>query len=908
MADVYKRVDDRRAIIDRRALASELASCEPTRAEATEILRAAYDRGVVELDRRIDEDPGKGLTHANSRAFLTDQLIRLIYDFATQRLYPNNHPSASERLLVCAVGGYGRREMAPYSDVDLLFLTGKKLTAWGEQVIEAVLYTLWDLGWKVGHATRSLSELVRLSREDITIRTAMLEARFLWGDQALYDEAVVRFTMDVTRGTERDFIQQKLAEREARHVRMGNSRYVVEPNVKEGKGGLRDLHALFWIGKYVYRVDRAVELVDKGVFEPHEYRQFNRAENFLWSVRILLHRLSRRAEERLTFDLQRELANRLGYQERAGEAPVERFMRHYFLMAKSVGDLTGLFLAHLEEQHAATRMRLPSRVRMPKRLKGFTLKDERIGIPSDDFFQEKPRRLLQLFALADREGHEIHPLAMRQAGHDAHLAGDLKKDPKANELFMSILASKRDPELVLRWMNEAGVFGRFIPDFGRVVARMQYDMYHHYTVDEHTIRAIGLLSKIEKGELQDDHPLSSALIHKISSREVLYTAVLLHDIAKGRGGDHSELGAEVAEKICPRLGLSPAQTETIAWLVRYHLLMSATAFKRDLTDPKTIEDFVGEVQSPERLKLLLILTVVDIRAVGPGTWTAWKSQLLIQLFEAAEARLRLGHQEHGRPERIAAKRDAVAEDLGWDQERMAAYVKRFHDSYWVAEPLTTLVANARQIDSREGELSVATTVDEETGLTHVTTYASDHPGIFMRLAGAISLSGANIVDARVHTSRDGMALDNIAITGPTGEPFVEPDQLSRMRHNIIDTLEGRIRLRERLAKRPLALTRADSFAIEPRVLMQPNASNRFTVVEVNAADRPGLLYALARTLFDARVTIRSAHVMTYGERAVDTFYLTDLMGQRLDSPQRLRGLERRLLNAAQVVEEERKAA
>ncbi|MGB3722507.1 MAG: [protein-PII] uridylyltransferase [Pacificimonas sp.] len=908
MTDIYHRVTDRRAIIDRRALWTQLQSVPAERGAATDILRRAYEAGSAELGRRIDADPGNGLKHANAQAFLTDQIVRLTYDFAALRLYPVQNPTRGQRLTICAVGGYGRREMAPHSDVDLLFLTPGKLSSWAEQVVETVLYTLWDFGWKVGHATRSIAEMVRLSLDDITIRTAMLEARFLWGDQPLYEQAAASFTRDVTAGTERDFIQQKLAERDTRHERMGGSRYVVEPNVKEGKGSLRDLHTLFWIGKYVYRVQRAVELIEKGVFTEEEYRQFNRAENFLWAVRIQMHRLSRRAEERLTFDLQRELAERLGYKERAGTAPVERFMRHYFLIAKSVGDLTGLFLANLEEKHAAARLRLPSRTRAPQRLKGFTLDRGRISIPAKDFFQQKPRRLMKLFWLADRYGHEIHPQAMRQAGQDALAIADYQDDAKTNRMFLDVLCSPRDPELVLRWMNEAGVFGRFMPDFGRVVARMQYDMYHHYTVDEHTIRAIGLLSKVEKGELADEHPVCTALIHKIASREVLYVAVLLHDIAKGRGGDHSQLGGEVAEALCPRLGLNAAQTETVAWLVRQHLLMSSIAFKRDLADPKTIEDFAAQVQSPERLRLLLMLTVVDIRAVGPGTWTAWKAQLLLDLYEAGESRLLLGHQEQGRSERISRKQDLVQADLGWPDAQMADYAKRFPDAYWIAEPPATLAANARQIAAREGELSVATTVDTETGLTHVTTYAGDHPGIFMRLAGAISLSGANILDARVHTTRDGKALDNIAITAPTGEPFDDPAQLTRLRQTIIDTLEGRIRLRERLAKRPLALIRADQFPIAPRVIVQPNASNRFTVVEVNAADRPGLLYALARALYDARVTIRSAHIMTYGERVVDTFYLTDLTGQKLDGTQRLRGIETRLLNAAKVVEEERKAA
>ena len=904
----YEQIEDRRAIIDRRALAGRLSQVPAERSALTEVLREAARDAGAELEKRITADPGQGILHAVSRAFYTDQMIRLIYDFAVERLYPNPHPSTAERITVCAVGGYGRAEMAPHSDVDLLFLLPGKLGSWAEQIVESVLYTLWDLGWKVGHAVRSGDEMVRLSREDVTIRTAMLEARFVWGDQLLYDDAGRRYRKEVVRGTQRDFIREKLEEREIRHKRMGDSRYVVEPNVKEGKGGLRDLQTLFWIGKYAYDVQRAAELVDRELFEPEEYRQFNRAENFLLSVRTLLHLLNGRAEERLTFDMQRQIADMLGYQDRAGASSVERFMRHYFLIAKTVGDLTGLFLEHIEEEHATVRERLVARVKMPKKLKGFTLSANRLGIPREDFFQEEPRRLLQIFALAERYGYELHPLAMRQANRDALLIADYQEDEEANRLFLSILTSQQDPAPVLRWMNETGVFGRFMPDFGRVVARMQFDMYHHYTVDEHTIRAVGLLSQIERGLHPEDHPVCTDLIHDIASREVLYVAVLLHDIAKGRGGDHSVLGAEVAEELCPRLGFSPAQTETVAWLVRHHLLMSATAFKRDLADGKTIEDFVGEVQSLERLRLLLILTVVDIRAVGPGTWTGWKAQLLNNLFVAAEERLRLGHQRHGRQERITAKQAEVAEALGWPEAEMQAHAARFFDSYWIAEEPVTLVANARQIVDAKGPISVATNFDEPTGTTQVRIYSDDHPGLLMRLAGAISLSGANIVDARIHTTRDGMALNNIGIAGAGAQPFSDPHQLTRLRETIADTLAGKIRLRERLAERPLARARADAFPVEPRVLFPPNASNRNTVVEVNAADRPGLLYALLRALFDAKVAIRSAHITTYGERAVDTFYLTDLIGQKLDGAQRLRGLETRLMNAARLVEEERRAA
>jgi [protein-PII] uridylyltransferase len=792
--------------------------------------------------------------------------------------------------------------MAPFSDVDIAFITPWRATGWSEAVIESMLYTLWDLGLKIGHSSRSLDETMRMAKSDLTIRTALLEARYVWGDQALYDEAALRFDREILANTARAFVAEKLAERDARHKRMGDSRYVVEPNLKEGKGGLRDLHTLFWIGKYLHRVGSVAELVDKGLLTAIELRQFQKAENFLWAVRCHLHTISGRAEDRLTFDVQPEIARRMRYRDTAGRSAVERFMQHYFLTAKVVGDLTGVFLAHLDDSLApkGRRFGLAGFMRSPRKLSGFLLDRGRLTLPSDDWFRADPVRLIELFAVADAQGLEIHPNAMRAANRDARLIdARVRSDPRANALFLDVLTSKRDPETVLRWMNEATVFGRFVPDFGRVVAQMQFDMYHHYTVDEHSIRAIGLLSRIERGELREDHPLASAILRQIASRRALYVSVLLHDIAKGRGGDHSVLGAEVAMKLCPRLGLTPAETETVAWLVRYHLLMSATAFKRDLSDFKTILDFAESVQSPERLRLLLVLTIVDIRAVGPGIWNGWKRQLLGDLYEAAEEVLRLGHKQTGRGERIAVKQATLAASLAWPQHRFASYARRLPDSYWIAEPDDVLVANARTVaDSGDAALTIAAQVYPARGATLVTVYTPDHPGLFSRLAGAIHLAGASIIDARVHTTRDGMALDNFLVQDPFGRMFDEAGRLNRLERAIEDALAHRGRLAESLAARPLPRPRADAFAIAPNVLIDNRASNRYTVVEVNARDRPALLNALASALFESRVTIRSAHIATYGERAVDTFYVTDLTGDKILSAPRLKTIEKRLLEAA----------
>ncbi|MBW0008263.1 MAG: [protein-PII] uridylyltransferase, partial [Sphingomonas sp.] len=875
----HEALPGQRAIIDRRAVADRLSGLKPGKqltAEACTILRGALEYGRAEIAKRLADEPGNGRDAAQATAFLHDQLVRLAWEFVGDRLV--DQPIGDVALV--GLGGTGRGEMAPFSDLDLMFLTAKPATAQQERASEAMLHLLWDLKLKIGHSVRSAPQLIALAKKDMTIRTAFLEARWLWGDQAVFDMAATRFRKEVVAGTAAEFVAAKLAERDERHIRMGDSRYVVEPNVKDGKGGLRDLHTLYWIGKYVHGVERPADLVKTGLLTAAEFKRFDRAERFFWAVRCHLHLLAGRAEERLNFDYQPRIAEIMHYADRPGKSAVERFMQFYFLNAKTVGDLTGVFLAQLDEQlgKKGFRFALPTIRRRPKRLGGFTLDRGRISIPSDDYFRADPVRLLELFAVAAREKLEIHPKAMRAASRDAVLIDRaVRIDGRANSLFMEVLTSVDHPEHVLRWMNETGVFGRFVPDFGRVVAQMQFDMYHHYTVDEHSIRAIGLLAAIERGELKNDHPLSTAILQKqVASRRVLYVAVLLHDIAKGRGGDHSVIGAEVALRLCPRFGLDAAETETVSWLVRYHLLLSSTAFKRDLADPKTIEDFVQQVQSPERLRLLLILTVVDIRAVGPGVWNEWKRTLLRTLFEAAEERLRLGHKQHGRAELVAARQKELAAALDWKGSASRAHARRLPDSYWLAEPLAWQIANARQVAAAEAHIgdavpNVVVEDDAESGATRVSVFTPDREALFYRICAGLAAAGANIIDARIHTTRDGMALDNLLVLDSQGKAYSD----RRLRARLAKSVEAAL---GSVAPPPVPAgerrRRASAFEVAPSVAIADRASTRTTVVEVNARDRPALLAALAAAIHDQGHDLHSAHIATYGERAVDVFYLT----------------------------------
>jgi [protein-PII] uridylyltransferase len=880
----FDNVPDRRAIVDRRGIADALAAIPagPDRnGFAAKILRGALEQGRAEVARRLAIDPDRGRAAARATAFLHDQLVRLTYDFVTGEHFP-------EPMAIVGLGGTGRGEMAPFSDLDLMFLTSAKPSSKQEAVIQAVLHLLWDLKLKVGNSSRSIAELLALAKSDMTVRTAFLEARLIWGEHSIFDQAMKRFRAKIVAGTAAEFVAAKLVERDERHRRMGDTRYVVEPNVKDGKGSLRDLHTLYWIGKYVHGVEEPSDLVRVGLFTAAEFKKFERAERFFWAVRCHLHMAAGRPEERLGFDHQKQIAEIMRYADRPGKSAVERFMQFYFLNAKAVGDLTGIFLAQLDEQlgKKGFRFALPTIRRRPKRLSGFVLDRGRLSIPDDKFFEDDPCRLLEIFTLAAREGLEIHPTAMRAAARDAKLIDErVRKSSRANELFLETLTCVNSPELVLRWMNEAGVFGRFVPDFGRVVAQMQFDMYHHYTVDEHSIRAIGLLAAIERGELKQDHPLSTALFKQIGSRRTLYVAVLLHDIAKGRGGDHSEIGAEIALKLGPRFGLDPAETETVSWLVRRHLLMSATAFKRDLADPKTVEDFIRQVQSPERLRFLLILTVVDIRAVGPGVWNEWKRALLRTLFEAAEERLRLGHKQRGRTELVEERQQDLAKALGWKASAVRAHAKRLPDSYWLAEPPEWQLANARQVAAAEAHIgdavpNVVAEDDADSGSTRVSVFTPDREGLFYRICAGLAAAGANIIDARIHTTRDGMALDNLLVKDGQGRAYSD----RRLRNRLVRAVEAAL-----ASDAPPALPRAQTpgrtaaFRVAPSVAIAERASTRTTVVEVNARDRPALLAGLARAIHECGHELHSAHIATYGERAVDVFYLTRSDGRKLEA-------------------------
>jgi [protein-PII] uridylyltransferase len=829
---------------------------------------------------------------------LTDGLVRTALAVA-QHLHPLSNPTEGERIAVLAVGGYGRAEMAPHSDVDLLFLTPWKITPWAEAVIESMLYMLWDLKLKVGHSSRTVADCLRLGRDDITIRTALLEHRFICGHAPLETELSDRLWGDLFKTTGREFIEAKLAERAERHKRQGGQRYVLEPNVKEAKGGLRDLQTLYWIGKYLHRVPSSAGLVAAGLLTAEEYAQFERAENFLWAARCHLHYIARRPVDQLTFDMQVEVAARMGYRDTGGRRAVEHFMQDYFRHATRVGELTRVFLTELEARHAKPEARLMGFFSRKSVAKGYKLVQGRIDAADPAKFLSDKLNLLRAFEEALRSGYLLHPNIMRLIAANLDLIDDgMRDDPEAQRIFLDLMLKHGNPERALRRMNELGVLSAFIPEFENIVAMMQFNVYHHYTVDEHIIQTISTLAQIERGELVEDLPLSSSILKEGVSRRVLYVALLLHDIGKGRPEDHSIIGAQMARRIAPRLGLDEEESETVEWLVRYHLLMSDMAQKRDIGDPRTVRDFAKAVKTKKRLDLLTVLTVCDIRGVGPNTWNNWKAMLLRQLHGLTTDALQGGLESINREKREDEAKAALrARLVDWTDEAIRAESARHYAPYWQGLTTDTQEVFARLLQGLDDtEIRIDLHPEPARDATRAAFALADHPGIFSRLAGALALVGANVVDAKTYTSKDGYATPVFWIQDAEGKPY-DVERLPRLTQMIDKTLKGEVVAREALAGRDKVKKREREFRFPTHITFDNEGSEIYTIIEVDTRDRPGLLYDLTRTLAVNNMQISSAVIATYGAQVVDTFYVKDMFGLKLHAKNRQEALEKKLRQA-----------
>lgn len=842
-----------------------------------------------------------GLVRETTR--MADTLIRTLFEGL---LHAYGHETSVARIAILAVGGYGRDELFPFADWDVLFLHSGPPTKPARAVVEYLMYLLWDLKLKVGQAQRDVDETLRLAQSDIGIRTNLLDARLVCGNRAVFVQFTQRFRDEIIESTKMQFVEAKLAERDVRHKRFGDSRYLLEPNIKESKGGLRDLHTLYWIAKYLYGIGHLQELEGLGILDAQECEAFRRSRDLLWEIRAIMHYHTQRCEDRLTFDMQRVVASAMGFRAPQETKAVSRFMKRYFMAATTVGTLTRIFCALLEEQkQRAPKIPIARLIYQRWKLDGFALDGERLDVANEHMFEQDPLAMLRLFYVAQSQSLDIHPRALRLVTrHLKAVDATFRANPKACELFLKILTHPHSVEQTLRKMSETGLLSRFWPDFARAAGQMQFNHYHSYTVDEHSLVALGILQSLERGELKEDAPLATeAMTHLRNLRPVLYIAVLCHDIAKGRGGDHSEIGEKVALKLAARLRLKPAERETVAWLVHDHLLLSHTAFKRDLNDPQSLRDFVARVQSVERLRLLLVLTVVDIRAVGPNVWNHWKATLLREVVSRAIA-LMTGQvaaavlvDEAQRSTQLATLYPRWNEQ---ERQRIAAVLNEKSLVGWEEESLLRVAGLLHILEQGEQTVAMDALPDPQIHSTQLIVCTPDRHGLFSLLAGAIALQGANIVGAKISTLKNGLAMDVFQLQDSEGQAYDDEMRLARMQESILQLLRTPSDLLPQLAsKQKSYVSRKDTFRAPSRVAIDNSASAQHTVIEVGGHDRVGFLYRVTKVLADQGVQIVTAHINTYGKQVADVFYVKDVFGMKIEHAGKLQQLKDALLMAAE---------
>jgi len=853
-------------------------------------LKTNLTQAKNDTQERFERGRLDGLETARVLAAVHDNIITALWTFTRQHIVKDKDETT---VSLCAVGGYGRGEMAPESDVDLLFLTPDgSASSYIEKLTEYVLYMLWDLGLKVGHASRSVDQCLKLAKEDQTILTSLLDVRHLAGDEELSEALYRKFRKTITRGKGRRYIAAKLAERDARHTQEGNSRYVIEPNIKEGKGGLRDLHVLYWITRFLDRdgqiIDpqRANDYTKLGLFNERAEQRFRRAADFLWRTRHHLHWTAGRPTEQLSFDMQVRLAPKMGHAVEEVEVAVERFMREYFTNAREVGALTRIACAKLEAERA---------IRLPKSLDAF-MPGSRRNLKNKDFYidhgrltfadpmtiREKPSQILQLFETAGRRNIDIHPDAFSEIDFRRNLIdSDFRHNQEHSDIFQAILRNAKAPYATLKTMNEAGVLGRYLSEFGGIVSRTQFNMHHAYTVDEHTLRLIDNYDDLAKGRLIDDMPFASNVASEFDDIQhlTMMLACLLHDTGKGKGDQCIE-GAQLAHRACRRMGIPQNVTDDVAWLVRRHLDMSETAQRRDISDPETIENFAKLMGSKRRLDLLLVLTVSDIHAVGPGIWNDWKATLLRGLYTATESYLE-GREDLAPKAKIASRRGQLFERISEGTAKaITPITDLLPESYWLGFSMRKMVLHAKFFEmllkaghDPKTDTAIELRVNRRRNATELWVMTRNRAGLFRDLTLAITASGASITGAHLNTGEGGLVINTFYLLGPDGEAFSakSPHIFDQLREAAYRAAKGDTE--NLVVPQGLKSRRAGAIPVKAKVKFPETEHADTSIIEVQGRDRPGLLHELSDFLTASGLDISSAHIEVVGAMAVDVFYV-----------------------------------
>ncbi|HJQ84042.1 MAG TPA: [protein-PII] uridylyltransferase [Candidatus Binatia bacterium] len=888
--------------------ASATSLPDPTEEVGVAALAAKEYLARVRIEMRARHDAGAGgLELVAAYTDAVDRLVRFLFANATLH-FASKFPRLDQQCTVIAQGGYGRGELNPASDIDLLFLYPWKVNPYVETVAEVILYALWDAGLAVGHALRNIRECGRLAARDMKVKTAILDARFLCGDETLYGEFDRIMREEVWSENATQFFKEKLAESIERHARAGDSVFLLQPQLKEGQGGLRDLHTALWMAKVKFKVRTFHDLVRLGVMSEAAVLELDRAVDFLWRVRNAMHLAANAHQDLLSFELQERLAPELGFG--PGRAGVEGFMRAYYGHAATVNRFGDAVVARSVQPTEPYRGRQPAArvVREGMRIQGRTL-----TVAGAEVFARRPAAIVQVFAEAQRHGVTLASTT-RELIRDALPLLDAHRDePAVAAAFLTILRARGHVYETLFEMHKLGVLTALIPEFGRLDCLIAHDPFHIYTVDQHSLMGVREIERLRSGEFTRALPHLTQVMNEIRRPELLFLGMIFHDVGKGHGDDHSGRGARMMRDIARRLGLNQDESAACEFLVQHHLLMSHLAQRRDVHDDQLIADFCRLVRTVDDLDRLYVLTYADMRAVAPGVWTTWRDSLLAELYVRAREFLEKGVFEAEDRGALAARvRGRVVEATpAAERAEMERFLASMPDGYVTSTPEEMLSGHGelqRRLLAAEagGERpAVATLLSQfpERDLSEFAICTRDRPGLFAMLSGVLAAHGLNILAARIATSDDGLALDAFRVSGEESESGGDPERWERVERTLRRVLAGEVDVEElvRRSRRPSILARRRR-AVATEVEIDNQVSREYTVLDVYTRDRVGLLFTITNCLYHLWVEIHLAKITTMVEQVLDVFYVTDNEGRKIEDPARLEQIRRELTRALEAEE------
>ncbi len=862
------------------------------------VLQAARD--FLEEQQRIiregHREGASGRQIVQAQTAMIDTLVQGLYRQAASDF----GKGAAGRCVLVSIGGYGRGELNPLSDIDLMFHYAGKDQGYAETVSERVLYFLWDLGLDVGYSVRTDRDCLEMADRDITARTALLDSRYLAGDRDLYQEYEKGVLESIVGRNSQGFIREKIEENDRRLKKYGSSVYLLEPNIKEGEGGLRDLHTAVWVARVKFKASGLRDLVHKGILSEREFQEFEEAFDYLWRIRNELHYLSGRKNDQIHFDHQEKIARFLGYEEGKDVPAVEQFMQDYYEHATRVEHLSSSLVAKATQRDDAT-FRLFGYFTRRAVEDGFYILRGELGVTRTDLFEKDPALMMKAFELAQRHQARLGLQVKTLIRDSLHLVNDKVRRSRAmSESFLALLRNPKGLARTLREMHHLRFLNRFIPEFGRIYCKVQHDAYHIYTVDIHSLFAVEEILKLWEGEYLEKKPLLSQVANDVEKRELLLLGVLFHDIGKGEGKDHCNKGADLIPTIARRLGLHKEDSQRLEFLVRNHLEMAHLAQRRDLHDDKLILQFARQMGMSENLKMLYLLSFADIKAVGPGVWTEWKGRLLQELYEKAYQVLERGNfRLEDRSEKVRNRKRKVVERLGEDfgektvKEALRSLSTRYLLSYRSVE-----IAEHLRLALARGDRSLVMKVEHEpeAAYTQLTISTLDIPGLFSKITGVMAANGLNILGAQIHTRYNGEVLDILQVRSPAGEAVTDPARWARVEEHLCAVVEGRVRVEELVKKRqrPSFLVERARPRIANRVVVDNEISDEYTVLDIYAKDRVGLLYEITRTLLELGLYIGVAKISTKVDQAADTFYVQDIFGQKVRFAEKLEEVSKKL--------------